>query len=209
MSEDYTPPPELVEIADRYDSGEQVAEILKDYPDISKSGVYYHFKKMGIETGRSGPAKSSKAEKTIKKMETEALAIEAEKIGSIALSLGGSIARRHLPLLDSLMSKNKTLEQIAEEIMDWYLSKKVTKKHIELLETEITELTEQLEYSYGLALPNYRYELRTRILERYATKLINARILGVKVPVRRSLKAFYTDLLLLEEDISTIILGVT
>lgn len=206
MSDNYTPPPELVEIADRYNSGDQIADILKDYPAISKSGVYYHFKKMGIETGRSGPTKSSRAEKTIQKLETEALASEAEKIGSMALSLGGSITRRHLPLLDSLMSKNMTLEQIAEEIMDWYLSKVSTKKHIELLETEVTNLTEQLEHSYGLALPNYRYELRTRILERYGAKLINARILGVKIPVRRSLKAFYTDLLLLEEDIENIIL---
>jgi len=40
---------ELVEIAARYKAGEQVDEILKDYPGIPKSSVYYHFKKMGIE----------------------------------------------------------------------------------------------------------------------------------------------------------------
>jgi len=206
--DEYTPPDYMHEIAERYEAGERVADILKDpeYKDLPKSNIYYHFKKMDIQTGRSGPSRTSKAGKTIKRIEAEALTDEAEKIGNMAVTLGGCITRRHLPLLDSLISKNMTLEQIAEEIMDWYLSKKATKKLIENQESEITHLQEQLEYTYGMTLPNFRYELRTRILWKYAQQVLRARMIGVRIPVSRTLKAFYTDLINLEQEIEDIII---
>lgn len=206
MSEDsaYDASPEMLEIAERYADGEKVKALSEEY-NIPTSTIYYAFKKMGVET--SGPARlSGKAGKTIRKIEVDALAEEAEKLGTIAVKLGGVIARRYLPLLDDLMSQGKTLEMIAEEVMSFFESKRAINRRMEDLESEVAHLQEQLEYAYGLALPNYRYELRTRILERYAQQLLNARILGVKVPVRRSMKAFYNDLLLLEEDLENIVL---
>jgi len=195
---------DLLEIVERYTAGEKVKDLSTEY-DIPTSTIYYAFKQMGVETSGSTRL-SGKAGKVIRKIEVDALAEEAEKIGTIAVKLGGVIARRYLPLLDDMMSQNKTLEMIAEEVMSFYESKRSFLRRMEGLESEVIHLQEQLEYAYGLALPNYRYELRTRILERYAKKLLDARMIGVRLPVKRSLKAFHTDLLLLEQNIEDIIM---
>jgi len=203
---EYEPPEYMKEVVERYEDGESVKEIVDDMGlDVAPSTIYYHFDKMGIETGRQGRKKRSKARKAIEKIESEALTGEAEKIANIAFTLGGIITRRHLPLLDRLMSRGMTLEQIAEEIMDWYLSKQSTQRRIEDMEYQIKKLKDELSYAYGLSLPNFRYELRTRILWDYAVQVLRARMIGVRIPVKQVLKAFYRDLMGLERELEEII----
>lgn len=200
LPEDYIPTPEMLEIAERYADGEKVAVLAPEY-GMSKSTIYTNFKRMGITT--EGP-KKRKALDTVRKVEIEILAEEAEKIASMAIKLGGVIVRRYGPLLDVMMDQGKSLELIAEEIMSWYEDKTSITRILTKLETDRDILYGKLEEAYGLALPNYKYELRTRILNRYAVEVLRARSIGVKIPVKRSLRAFYNDLLVLEGDIDDI-----
>lgn len=204
--EEYLPDPAMLQIAERYapsdgSKGEKVADLADEF-GISKSTVYDNFKKMGITTGQR--AQRRKALETVRKVETETLAEEAERIASMAIKLGGVIVRRYGPLLDVLMAQGKSLELIAEEIMSWFEDKRSTTKLLIDLETQRDILYGQLEEAYGIALPNYKYELRTRLLNRYAVDVLRARTIGVKIPVKRTLKAFYNDLLILEGDIEDI-----
>jgi len=202
--EEFEPRPEIAEIAERYEAGEKVADLLKlpKFKGIPKATIYDNFRRMGIQTGRS---RTQRALKEVRKAEVASLAEEAERTASIAIKLGGCIYRRYTPLLDELMSKDMTLEMIGEAIMSWYESKRAIQKRVEALEAETANLREQLEYAYGLALPNFKYELRTRILYKYAQQLIQARMAGVRFPVKPTLKAFYNELLTLEEDIQDIV----
>jgi len=198
--EEYIPTPEMLEIAERYADGEKIADIYAEY-GISKSTIYSNFKRMGITT--AGP-KKRKALDTVRKVEIEILAEEAEKIASMAIKLGGVIVRRYGPLLDLMMSQGKSLELIAEEIMSWYEDKTSVTRILTKLETDRDILYGKLQEAYGLALPNYKYTLRTRLLNKYAVEVLRARTIGVKIPVKRSLRAFYNDLLILEGDIEDI-----
>ena len=200
--EDHEQPPEMLEIIERYNSGEKVAALSKEY-GIPKATIYDRFKKSGITTGGAA-AHRGKALSTVRKVEVENLAAEAEKIATIAVKLGGVIARRYMATLDYLMGENKSLELIAEEIMSWYEDKRGVKQRIEKLEASQAHLYEQLEIAYGQALPNFKYELRTRLLTKYATQVLKARMYGVRLPVKRLIKAYHNELVLLENDIENI-----
>lgn len=200
--EEYAPTPEMLEIIERYNAGEKVADLAKEF-GIPKSTIYDRFKKTGITTGGAA-AFRGKALSTVRKVEAENLAAEAEKIATIAVKLGGVIARRYMATLDYLMGQDKSLELIAEEIMSWYEDKRGTLMRIDRLEGEQARLYEQLEYAYGRALPNFKYELRTRLLSKYAMQVLRARTIGVRLPVKRLVKAFHNELLLLENDIEDI-----
>lgn len=199
---EYVPTPEMLEIAERYNAGEKVAALSKEF-SIPKATIYDRFKKMTVTTGGAA-ALRGKALSTVRKVEAENLAAEAEKIATIAIKLGGVIARRYMATLDYLMGQDKSLELIAEEIMSWYEDKTGILKRINRLEGEQARLYEQLEYAYGRALPNFKYELRTRLLSKYAMQVLRARTIGVRLPVKRLVKAFHNELLLLENDIEDI-----
>ncbi len=132
---------------------------------------------------------------------------EAEKIATIAFGLGSIIATRYLSLLDYMMGENKTLQFIAEEIMQWFEMKHSTLAEVDELKTEIARLNNELSAAWAMNAPNFRYLLRTKILERYATQVINARLMGVRLPVASTIKAMQTDLLRLEGDMNDLFEG--
>lgn len=187
------------------DNPTDIDELVKKY-NIPESSLYYYFDKEGISR-KDQKRKSATVLKEIRKVETEELSIEAEKIGTIAIGLGGIIARRYLPMLDRLMDEGKTLEYIAEDIMQWYEMKAPMQSTEDRLRAEIETLKINLSAAYAMNLPNFRYWLRTRILERYATQLLNARLMGLKIPVNRALRAMQDDLLRLEGDIKEAFVG--
>lgn len=196
--------PEMLQIIERYQAGEKVTALAKEF-EIPKATIYDRFKKMGVVTGAAATQRG-KALSTVRKVEAENLAAEAEKIATIAIKLGGVIARRYMATLDYLMSQDKSLEFIAEEIMSWYEDKRSVLKRMEKLEGARDNLYDQLETAYGRALPNFKYELRARLLTKYVTQVLNARAMGVRLPAKRLVKAYHNELLLLENRIEDIII---
>ncbi len=196
-------------IADDYldpDNPVDIDELVEKY-DIPKNSIYYHFKKEGISRKDVEPTKSSPIQKEVRKVAQAVVSKEAEKIATIAFGLGSTIATRYLSLLDYMMSENKTLQFIAEEIMTWFEMKHSTLAEIEELKTEIARMNKELSAAWAMNLPNFRYWLRTRILERYAAQVINARLMGVRLPVSSTIKAMQNDLLRLEGDVDDLFEG--
>ena len=175
---------------------------------IPASSIYYYFNQEGVSR-KDVKQKKKTAMKEIRAAETQALSSEAEKIATIAIGLGGIIARRYLDFLDYEMSHGKTLEFIAEDIMQWYEMKHSTLAEKDELKTKIESLNKELSAAWAMNLPNFKYWLRTKILERYATQVINARIMGVRLPVSSTMKAMQTDLLKLEGDVNELFKGET
>jgi hypothetical protein len=149
----------------------------------------------------------SAALKEVRSVEITALSNEAEKIATFAIGIGGVIARRYLGFLDYEISHGKTLEFIAEEVMQWYEMKHSTLAEMDELKTELEKKREEVSAAWAKNLPNLKYWLRTRIFERYATQVINARIMGVRLPVSRLAKVMQTDLLELEDDVNELFDG--
>ena len=196
-------------IADDYldpDNPIDIDELVEKY-DIPKNSIYYHFKKEGISRKDAEPTKSSPVQKEVRKVAQAVVSKEAEKIATIAFGLGSIIATRYLSLLDYMMGENKTLQFIAEEIMQWFEMKHSTLAEVDELKTEIARLNNELSAAWAMNAPNFRYLLRTKILERYATQVINARLMGVRLPVASTIKAMQTDLLRLEGDMNDLFEG--
>ena len=196
-------------IADEYldpDNPTDIDALVEKY-NIPKNSIYYHFKKEGISRKGVESTKAAPIQKEIRKVAQEILSAEAEKIATLGFGLGSIIAKRYLSLLDYMMAENKTLEAIAEEIMQWYEMKHSTLAEVDELKTEITLLNKELSAAWAMNLPNFRYWLRTKILERYATQVINARLMGVRLPVSGMVKAMQTDLLRLEGDMNDLFEG--
>lgn len=193
-----------------------IEEYLEDVPrnidyfvkkyDIPPNSIYNIFKKEGVSR-KDVKSERKTVQKEIRAAETEELSAEAEKIATIAIGLGGVIARRYLDFLDYEMSHGKTLEFIAEDIMQWYEMKHSTLAEKDELKTKIESLNKELSAAWAMNLPNFKYWLRTKILERYAKQVINARITGVRLPVSRMVKAMQTDLLRLEGDVNELFKG--
>jgi len=193
-----------------------IEEYLEDVPrnidyfvkkyNIPIQSIYNIFKKEGVSRKDVRQEKKTVL-KEIRAAETQALSSEAEKIATIGL--GGTIARRYLDFLDYEMSHGKTLEFIAEDIMQWFEMKHSTLAEIDELKTRIEQKDKELSAAWAMNLPNFKYWLRTKILERYATQVINARIMGVRLPASSLIKAMQTDLLKLEGDVNELFLGET
>lgn len=195
----------LTELAIRYQEGEEV-EVLSAEFDIPKSTIYHYMKGIGIKrpkgkTPGKGVGRIPTPEKVIVKREAEELAEEARKIATIALGIGGPIARRYTPLLDRLMQEGKSLDYIAEEIMTWFEMKPSTQAELDKLNAYITQQDDELSLAYGLAHPNFRYALRVAVLKKYAYEILKLKVAGVKIRPRQLIKAFQTDLENLEADL--------
>ena len=182
-----------------------IDDLVKKY-NIPKNSIYYYFSKEGVSRKGLDLTKPT-VQKEISKKAQEVLSGEAEKIATLAFGLGSTIAKRYLSLLDYMMAKGMSLELIAEEIMEWYEAKTPTKLRIEELEVEAERLNRELSAAYAMNLPNFRYWLRSRILERYANQVLQARMMGVRLPVASTIKAMQTDLLRLEGDIEELFKG--
>jgi len=190
-------------IAEEYldpDSPTDIDALAEKY-NIPKNSIYYHFKKEGISRKGVESTKATPTQKEIRKVAQEVLSAEAEKIATIAFGLGATIAKRYLSLLDYMMAEGKTLDFIAEEIMQWYEMKHSTLAEVDTLKTEIAKMNKELTAAQFMAIPNFRYWLRTRVLERYAYQVISARVMGVRLPVRKVMEAMQSDLLRIEGDI--------
>lgn len=195
-----------------------IEEYLEDVPrnidyfvkkyNIPIQSIYGIFKRDGVSRKDVRQEKKTVL-KEIRAAETQELSNEAEKIATIAIGLGGTIARRYLDFLDYEMSHGKTLELLAEEIMQWYEVKHSTRVEIDELKDKIVKLNNELSAAWAMNLPNFKYWLRTKILERYATQVINARIMGVRLPTSSLIKAMQTDLLKLEGDVNELFKGET
>ena len=187
------------------DAPTDIGYFVKKY-NIPQASIYYTFKKEGVSR-KDVTQRRSIALKEVRSAEVTALSDEAEKIATIAIGLGGVIARRYLDFVDYEMSHGKTLEFIAEDVMEWYEMKHKTLAEIDELKTNIEKLKNELSAAWAMNLPNFKYWLRTRILERYAQQVINARLMGVRLPVSNTMKAMQTDLLRLEGDINELFEG--
>jgi len=196
-------------IADEYldpDNPTDIDALVEKY-NIPKNSIYYHFKKEGISRKGVESTKAAPIQKEIRKVAQEVLSAEAEKLATIAFGLGSIIAKRYLSLLDYMMAEGKTLDFIAEEVMQWFEMKHSTLAEVDKLKTEIELLNKELSAAWAMNTPNFRYWLRTKILERYATQVINARLMGVRLPISSTIKAMQTDLLRLEGDIEELFEG--
>lgn len=180
--------------ARRYQEGEDVKVISKEF-GIPRSTLYDQFKILDV----SSP-EGKATHKKIRDMEAAALSDEAEKIGTIAIRIGGVIARGYLPLIEFMLNSGDTLETVAHKIMDWYEAKIPKETYITKLQTTIQGFDRKLTEAYIMAAPNFRYMLRTQILTDYAKRLLVARINGLRVPVRSTLRALENDLVELERD---------
>ena len=196
-------------IAEEYldpDNPTDIDALVEKY-NIPKNSIYYHFKKEGISRKGVEPTKTQPVQKEIRKVAQQILSSEAEKIATLGFGLGSIIAKRYLSLLDYMMAENKTLEAIAEEIMQWYEMKHSTLAEVDELKTEIVKMNKELSAAWAVNAPNFRYWLRTRILERYANEVLITRRMGVRLPVTPTIKAMQTDLLRLEGDIKELFEG--
>jgi hypothetical protein len=198
-------------IAEEYldpDNPTDIDALVEKY-HIPKNSMYYYFKNEGISRKGVESTKAAPIQKEIRKVAQEVLSAEAEKIATIAFGLGATIAKRYLSLLDYMMAEGKTLDFIAEEIMQWYEMKHSTLAEIDELKTEIAKMDKELSAAWAMNLPNFRYWLRTKILERYAAQVINARLMGVRLPASSMIKAMQEDLLRLEGDVNELFEGET
>jgi len=197
----------LPELAKRFEEGEDIEILERDF-GLPRSTIYYYMKQMGVKRAKRGVAKVSRApsaEQVVRKKEGEELASEAEKITTIAMGIGGPIARRYMPLIDRLMSEGKPPDAIAEEIMSWYERKNSVLLEIEQKQTKITQLEEELGIAYALAHPNLKYLLKLRSLEKFAMQALRLRVAGFKVPIRTLIRAFQNDLENIEVDMTEVV----
>ena len=187
----------LPEILHRWiDENETAEYVLRDY-NVAPSTFYFWMKKLGISKPKEI---KSKAEEVVKNAEEQALKDEAEKLTTEALTIGGVIARRYQPLIDSMLSRDKSFEAIAEEIMEWYEEKPTVKKQLEALEAENGNLQDRLSEAWGIAAPNFRYLLRSKLLDDYALRVLRLKALGVDIDVQETIKGFQKELKMLDDD---------
>ena len=145
----------------------------------------------------------------VSSVESTAPSSEAEEIATFAIGIGAVIARRYRDFLDYEISHGKTLEFIADEVMQWYEKKHSILAENAELKTKIAQKDKELSAAYTMNLPNFKYWLRTRILERYANQVLQARMRGVRLSLPSLAKAMQTDLLELEDDVNELFEGET
>lgn len=165
---------------------------------IPRRSLYYYFKKLGIIRGSE---KVSETQKAVRQMELNALSTEAEKIASIAIGIGGVIARRYLPLINHLMESGRTLDMIATDVMQWFEMKIPTETRIKDLEVTIETLRRQVSEAWIIAAPNFRYMLRARLVTDFAKRILVARMNGLRIPVQSSVRALHNELAQVDKDL--------
>ena len=187
--EDYNNTPEI-----------KIEDLATTY-GIPRRSLYFYFKKLGIIRGSE---KVSETEKVVRKTEIAFLSSEAEKIATIAIGIGGVIARQYLPLINHLLVHGRTLEMIATDVMQWYEMKIPTETRITELEVDIETLRRETSEAWTIAAPNFRYLLRARLTTDFAKRILVARMNGLRIPVRSTLRAFQNDLIEIDTDYETL-----
>jgi hypothetical protein len=203
----------LPELRQRFEAGEDMQVLVQDYK-IPKSTIYNYMEQLGAvrpDTRGIGAGKEKLGKRTpsphsiIMQKEADTLAGEADKIATIAVGVGGPIARRYLPLIDKLMSEGKPLEAIAEEVMSWYERKATILVQIEDLEKRIAQLEEELGTAYAFAQPNLKYLLKLRALDKFARRVLRIRVAGYKLPIRTLLRSYQNELEQIDQDMAEIV----
>ena len=180
----------LPEIVERYKKDEDVPSLAREF-GIPPNTIWRYLKDMGVTPERK--REHVKLKEITDKTEM-ALSTEAEKIATWAIGIGGWIARRHVALIDYMLSsKGLTLEQIAESIMDWYEAKEATEQEIVKLRADLAEVVQKLEHANQRADPNWRFALRMKALERVYTTLMRARFMGLRLSTHSILRRYERD----------------
>lgn len=187
----------------RFKEGEDVKVLEKDF-GIPRATIYHYMKLQGITRKRKTTApkvpRIPGPRDIVLKTEAEELAAEASKIATIAIGLGSPIARRYLPLIDSMLNEGKPFERIAEEIMTWFETKASTNAEIDRLKAKVESLEKELGEAYGMLAPNFKFMLKARLLERFAFQVLKYRAAGIQIPLKAVVRAYQNDLNAIEED---------
>ena len=190
----------LPEIIARYAIGgsDNAVEKLSEEFQIPVKTLYYNFKKFGI-SHQDQVEKKQTMLKEIGQATQLNLSTQAQKLAQISIGVGGRIANKYLPLIDALMDDGLTLEQIADAFADWFEAKPSTQQKINDLENTINNLEGEITNLEELTAPNYKYQLRVKILDKYAKDMMRARAYGIKLAIRPTLDALNADLMRLEQ----------
>ncbi|GAG97827.1 unnamed protein product [marine sediment metagenome] len=188
--------PEIVKL---YLEGEVDAKELSAQYGIPIRTLYKEFKALGVT--RAKGKKLATAERKIRDAEVNALADEAEKIATIAIGIGGVIARQYLPLINYLLAGGRTLPMIATDVMQWYEMKIPTETRIDELEVALEARDKLISEAWVIAAPNFRYMLRARLVTDFAKRILVARMNGIRIPVRSSIRALQNELAQVDKDI--------
>jgi len=184
---------------EEYDKNPEIKiEDLAAQYGIPRRSLYLYFKKLGIIRGSE---KDSETQKVVRQTEVAALANEAEKIASIAIGIGGVIARRYLPLINHLLAGGRTLDMIATDVMQWFEMKIPTEARITELEVANETLRRQVSEAWIIAAPNFRYMLRARLVTDFAKRILVARMNGLRIPVQSSVRALHNELAQVDKDL--------
>lgn len=181
------------ELAQEYLEGAELEDLAEKYNWGGKDPVkslYYYFQKYNIEL-RPKETKNIKVAKEVSAEVTKNLSAQSQKIAQIALTIGGTIANRYLPMIDYEVGQGQTLEAIAMNLMDWYEMKTEINKRLARLEAENDELREDLVRAFEIAQPNYIMGKRQEVLLSYAKELVKYKAYGVKMPYKSMVKKFY------------------
>ena len=191
------------EVIKDYLEGDEDPSVLSTRYNIPESTIWKFFKDQGISKQEEAK-KESKVLKEIKSGTEQALSLQGQKLATIAIAIGGTIANRYLPLIDGLMGQGMSLERIAEEIMEWYEDKPSTSGRLTALEGQVALLEEQLRQAQLMALPNYIYKLRLNALNKYAMEALRVRAMGIKIDPRTLLIAYNNDLVQIEAQVNKV-----
>jgi hypothetical protein len=193
----------LPDIIRRYQDGEDLELLAHEYDWGGKDPVkslYYYFNKHDVEL-RGDANKGVKVTKEIRNEVAKNLSAQSRKMATIALTLGGTIANRYLPLIDFLIAQGSTLEGIAMEIMDWYEMKEEVNRRLMRLEAENAELLDDLHRAYEIAQPNYRASKRQELLAEFYKELLKYKAVGLNLPYRPIVQQFYTALYTVDDSL--------
>lgn len=192
----------MPEIVKRYLDGDVDAKQLSVEYGIPVRTLYKQFKALGVT--RAKGKKASVEERKVRDMEVAALADEAAKIASIAIGIGGVIARQYLPLINYMLTRGRTLPMIAQDVMEWYEMKIPTETRIQELEVALEARDKLISEAWAIAAPNFRYVLRARLVTDFAKRVLVARMNGIRLPVRATIRAFQNELIQIDTDLEPI-----
>ncbi len=182
-------PEQMKEHGERYIAGEDPEKLAKE---LGMSGRT--FRKIMKDAGITRRTTKGAAMAKIRKKETEAMGEEAEKVVTLGWEIGGMIARGWFPLIDKLLSEDKSIKFIVEDIMHWYESKKSTLTQIAQLEGGAEALADENEKLGIIAAPNIRFKLKMDAYKECWELLFRAAILDSDMDVDTLNKKLTVDM---------------
>ncbi len=180
---------QLKKYGERYIAGEDPETLGKELGMTGRT-----LRKIMNNAGITRKTTKSTGMAKIRKIESEAMGEEAEKIVTLGWELGGMIARGWYPLLDKLLSEDRSMKFIVEDLMHWYESKKSTLTQIAQLEGDAEALAEENQKLETLAAPNIRLKLKMDAYKECWELLFRAAIVGSEMDVDALNKKLTADM---------------